>query len=546
MSTETDRAAVQPPDDPLGQPRGGRKRAPQTDESWYERLTGSGSTLGLFVKLSLLGIILANAVIFSARLYIDRAWLPLAAMWLATLGLLWLYTRRGHIALKFIVPGTLFLLVFQIYPVAYTAYVAFTNFGTGNVLDKPTAIEQIQAQATRVLPDATRYGATAFLNPDDEVALLLEDPDGEQFFGTTGELVPLGDLGEVQTEGEQVVAVGEFERLNLVQAQGAAGALQELRVPTGDGAITLQSLTTAAREETTRQYDEERDLIVDTGTGVEYQPVEGNFVSNDGQVLSPGWVAVTGPGNFTRAFTSPLIRGPFIRVFLWNYGFAVGSVFLTFSLGLALALALNESRMKSRRIYRSLLIIPYALPSFLTALVWTGLLNTEFGAVNNIIGAELPWLTDPVLAKVSILLVNLWLGFPYMFLVCTGALQAIPSDMLEAASVDGATPWQKFGRIILPNLMITVAPLLIASFAFNFNNFNTVYLVTKGGPPIQGAQTPAGHTDILVSYVYRIAFESGRGADYGFAAAIAVLIFIMVAGISAYSFKYTKTFEEIA
>ncbi|CAN5779799.1 ABC transporter permease subunit [soil metagenome] len=546
MSTETDRAAVQPPDDPLGQPRGGRKRAPQTDESWYERLTGSGSTLGLFVKLSLLGIILANAVIFSARLYIDRAWLPLAAMWLATLGLLWLYTRRGHIALKFIVPGTLFLLVFQIYPVAYTAYVAFTNFGTGNVLDKPTAIEQIQAQATRVLPDATRYGATAFLNPDDEVALLVEDPDGEQFFGTTEELVPLGDLGEVQTEGEQVVAVGEFERLNLVQAQGAAGALQELRVPTGDGAITLQSLTTAAREETTRQYDEERDLIVDTGTGVEYQPVEGNFVSNDGQVLSPGWVAVTGPGNFTRAFTSPLIRGPFIRVFLWNYGFAVGSVFLTFSLGLALALALNESRMKSRRIYRSLLIIPYALPSFLTALVWTGLLNTEFGAVNNIIGAELPWLTDPVLAKVSILLVNLWLGFPYMFLVCTGALQAIPSDMLEAASVDGATPWQKFGRIILPNLMITVAPLLIASFAFNFNNFNTVYLVTKGGPPIQGAQTPAGHTDILVSYVYRIAFESGRGADYGFAAAIAVLIFIMVAGISAYSFKYTKTFEEIA
>ncbi|HUG83848.1 MAG TPA: ABC transporter permease subunit, partial [Euzebya sp.] len=284
----------------------------------------------------------------------------------------------------------------------------------------------------------------------------------------------------------------------------------------------------------------------DLTTGTEFTPVQGNFVSDAGEVLRPGWVAVTGMGNYTRAFTSPLIRGPFLRVFVWNYAFALGSVFLTFALGLALALALNESRMTSQRYYRSLLVIPYALPSFLTALVWAGLLNTEFGAVNQLIDTSVPWLTNPWWAKVSILLVNLWLGFPYMFLVCTGALQAIPADMMEAASVDGANARQKFSRITLPNLMITIAPLLIASFAFNFNNFNTVYLVTRGGPPIQGAQTPAGHTDILVSYVYRIAFESGRGADYGFAAAIAVLIFIMVAGISAYSFKYTRTFEEIA
>jgi arabinogalactan oligomer / maltooligosaccharide transport system permease protein len=375
---------------------------------------------------------------------------------------------------------------------------------------------------------------------------LLETDDGEQLFGTAEALVPLDAAADVVVEDDRVVAVGGFERLSLVEAQDVAAALQELRVPTDDGAVQLQSLTTAARAESTRQYDEARDVVVDTATGTEYRAVTGNFVSDDGQVLTPGWRAVEGTDNFTRAFTSPLIRGPFVRVFAWNYVFAIGSVFLTFALGLALALALNEPRMRSRRLYRSLLVIPYALPSFLTALVWTGLLNTDFGAVNEVIGLRLPWLTDPWLAKGSILLVNLWLGFPYMFLVCTGALQAIPSDMLEAASVDGASAVQKFSRITLPNLMITVAPLLIASFAFNFNNFNTVYLVTRGGPPIQGAQTPAGHTDILVSYVYRIAFESGRGADYGFAAAIAVLIFIMVAGISAYSFRYTRTFEEIA
>ncbi len=527
--------------------------APRSGEGFLDRLTGGVSPLGVLLRISLLGLAVYNAVVFTGTLVGEGAWVALTAMWLATAGMVWLYLRRGATPLKFIVPGTLFLLVFQIYPVLYTGYVSLTNFGTGNVLDKAGAIEQLQAQATRVPPDAVRYTATAFAFPDageepgiEGVALLLTDPDGQELFGTSEELTPVEDLGEVQREGDEITAVGGFQRLSLVEAQDVSGALQQLRVPTENGAIQLQSLTTAARADSTRTYDEERDVILDTASGVEYSPVDGNFVSSDGEVLQPGWVAVTGTGNYTRAFTSPLIRGPFLRVFVWNYTFAIGSVFLTFALGLALALALNEPRMVSRRVYRSLLVIPYALPSFLTALVWAGLLNTEFGAVNAFIGANIPWLADPWWAKVSILLVNLWLGFPYMFLVCTGALQAIPADMLEAASVDGAGPWQKFGFITLPNLMITVAPLLIASFAFNFNNFNTVYLVTRGGPPIQGAQTPAGHTDILVSYVYRIAFESGRGADYGFAAAIAVLIFIMVAGISAYSFKYTRTFEEIA
>jgi arabinogalactan oligomer / maltooligosaccharide transport system permease protein len=514
-------------------------------EGVIDRITAGANPLVVLLKLSLLGLVLYQAVVFTGTLVGEQAWVGLTAMWTATVTLVWLFSRPGRVPLKFIVPGTLFLLVFQVYPVLYTGYVSVTNFGTGNVLDKSGAITQLLAQSTRVPADAVRYAATAF-SDGDEVALLLVDPEGEVLFGTADDLRPIDDVGGVvRSDDDQVIAADGFQRLSLVQAQDVAGALQQLRVPTDGGAVQLQSLTTAARSESTREYDEERDVLIDLPTGTEYTAEQGNFVSADGEVLSPGWVAVTGVGNYTRAFTSPLIRGPFLRVFVWNYAFALGSVVLTFVLGLGLALALNESRMTSQRYYRSLLVIPYALPSFLTALVWAGLLNTEFGAVNQMIDANIPWLTNPVWAKVSILLVNLWLGFPYMFLVCTGALQSIPGDMMEAASVDGANAFQKFSRITLPNLMITVAPLLIASFAFNFNNFNTVYLVTRGGPPIQGAQTPAGHTDILVSYVYRIAFESGRGADYGFAAAIAVLIFVMVAGISAYSFRYTRTFEEI-
>jgi arabinogalactan oligomer/maltooligosaccharide transport system permease protein len=181
----------------------------------------------------------------------------------------------------------------------------------------------------------------------------------------------------------------------------------------------------------------------------------------------------------------------------------------------------------------------------MTALIWAGLLNAEFGAVNRLLGMDVEWLRDPTLAKASVLLVNTWLGFPYMFLVCTGALQAIPNELREAAYVDGATAWTAFRRVTFPLLLISLAPLLIASFAFNFNNFNVIYLLNRGGPPIIGAQTPAGHTDILISYTYRLAFEGGRGADFGFASAISMLIFVMVAAISAISFRRTRALEDL-
>jgi ABC-type sugar transport system permease subunit len=247
--------------------------------------------------------------------------------------------------------------------------------------------------------------------------------------------------------------------------------------------------------------------------------------------------------------TSPAIRGPFVRVFLWTFAFAVLSVVSSFVMGLGLALALNDPRMRYRRITRSLLILPYALPSFMTALIWQGLLNTSFGPINRMFNLSVPWLTSQAYAgalpKFSVLLVNLWLGFGYMFLITTGALQAMPEDVKEAAYVDGASAWQAFRRITLPLLLVAVGPLLIASFAFNFNNFNVVFLLTGGGPPIQGTLTPAGHTDILISYSYRLAFQGGRGQDFGLAAAVSSIIFVLVAIFSWIGFKRTAVLEEI-
>src|SRR5512143_472733 len=162
--------------------------------------------------------------------------------------------------------------------------------------------------------------------------------------------------------------------------------------------------------------------------------------------------------------------------------------------------------------------------------MWCGMLTPEFGVANRFLKTMIRvaphWTTAPFWAQVAILRVNLWLGYPYFMLVASGALQSIPSDIYEAAMIDGATGWQRFRRITLPLLLVAVGPLMIASYVFNFNNFNLIYLFIGGGPPIAGATTNAGHTDILISYVYKLAFESGgRGVQYGYASAITIIIF---------------------
>jgi len=206
-----------------------------------------------------------------------------------------------------------------------------------------------------------------------------------------------------------------------------------------------------------------------------------------------------------------------------------------------LALALNKP-IRGRRVYRSILILPYAMPSIMSILIWGGMFNTEFGAINNLLGTDIAWFQSPTFAKFAIILVNLWLGFPYFYLISSGALQAIPSELLEAASIDGANPRQIFRRITMPLLLQILSPLLIASFAFNFNNFNLIYLLTGGGPRAELDGELAGATDILISFTYKIAF-GGSVQDLGLASAISLVIFILIASISLYGLRKSKVLE---
>jgi arabinogalactan oligomer/maltooligosaccharide transport system permease protein len=315
----------------------------------------------------------------------------------------------------------------------------------------------------------------------------------------------------------------------------------------GGSAIRPEGVSTAVVLKPTLVYVPKTDAFRNIETGVVYSDnSKGSYVAPDGVELEPGWRTFVGLDNLASVFTDPLVRGPFFRTFLWTIVFAMSAVFFSFAIGLFLAITLDKPGMRFLRTYRSLLVIPYAIPGFLMLLVWGGLLNDDFGVINKLLpgGLDRPWLFDPFWAKVSVIMVTTWLTVPYFMLVSLGALQSIPSELTEAARVDGASKLQVFRRVTLPLLMIVVAPLLIASFAFNFNNFNNIYLLTGGGPA-SNDQSVAGATDILISYTYKIAFASGKGQDYGLASAVSIYVFLIVATISGVAFWRTKALEGV-
>jgi maltose/maltodextrin transport system permease protein len=238
------------------------------------------------------------------------------------------------------------------------------------------------------------------------------------------------------------------------------------------------------------------------------------------------------------------IKEPFISIFIWTVVFSVLTVIFTLIIGLVLASVVQWEELKGRSVYRVLLILPYAVPAFISILIFKGLFNQSFGEINMVLqalfGISPAWFSDPFLAKSMVMIVNTWLGFPYMMILCMGLLKAIPDDLYEASAIDGANFVQNFTKITLPLMIKPLTPLLIASFAFNFNNFVMIQLLTAGGPNMIGTSEPAGYTDLLVSYTYRIAFEGAGGQDFGLASAIATLIFLLVGALALLNLRFTK------
>ena len=229
----------------------------------------------------------------------------------------------------------------------------------------------------------------------------------------------------------------------------------------------------------------------------------------------------------------------FYYTFLFTVLWTVSNVTIGVVVGLILALILNTKGLALRPLYRVLLIFPWAMPNYITALIWRGMFHQQFGVINQVIlmfgGEPVSWFEKPFTSFLTALATNGWLSFPFMMVVSLGALQSIPTDLYEAARVDGATKWQQFKSITLPSLRPALVPAIILSVVWTFNMFNIVFLVTQG--------EPAGSTEILITQAYKIAFQQYR---YGYAAAYSTIIFLILLIYGTIQNKVTKATEAIA
>jgi arabinogalactan oligomer/maltooligosaccharide transport system permease protein len=226
----------------------------------------------------------------------------------------------------------------------------------------------------------------------------------------------------------------------------------------------------------------------------------------------------------------------------WTLGFnlvwTVANLLFHVSIGVGLALLLNMEGLRGKRIYRALLILPWAVPVYVTALVWRNMFDAQSGVFNLLLQqwgfAPIEWMSEFGTAFLAVLMTNVWLGFPFMMMVASGGLQAIPKDYYEAASLDGAGAWRQFWTITVPMLRPTMVPAITLGAIWTFNNFNVIYFVSKGDP--------FGKTEILVTQAYKLIDPLGM---YGVASAFSILIFFVLFGLTQLNMRLSKSMEEV-
>ena len=234
----------------------------------------------------------------------------------------------------------------------------------------------------------------------------------------------------------------------------------------------------------------------------------------------------------------------FYGVATWNMIWAILATATTYFVGLLYAVMINHRKVKLKRFWRTIYILPWAIPQFIAILIFRNIFNGQFGPINKMLvdlGLQgVPWLSDPLWAKVTLIVVNIWFGFPYWMALMSGILTGIDKEMYEAADVDGATGSQKFWRITMPLVLFATAPLLIMAFAGNLNNFNVIYLLTQGGP-VNVNYSYAGSTDILITWIYKLTLDQSQ---FSMASVVSILMFIVIASLSIWNFSRTRAFKE--
>lgn len=271
------------------------------------------------------------------------------------------------------------------------------------------------------------------------------------------------------------------------------------------------------------------------------------FTSYDHNHLPPkslfDWVGLSNFGNVL----SGRMAGTFFPVLSWTLIWAVAATATNFFFGIVLALIINTKGLKLKKMWRTIFVITIAVPQFISLLIMRNLL-TDGGPLNSLliniglVSAKnpLPFLTDPVWAKFSIIVVNMWVGIPFTMLLATSIIMNLPQEQLEAAEIDGANKFQIFRNITFPQILLIMMPNLIQQFIGNINNFNVIYLLT-GGNPTNPDFYQAGSTDLLVTWLYKLTVSA---ADYNLASVVGILIFAISAIFSLLAYTRTNSYKE--
>ena len=446
--------------------------------------------------------------------------------------------RKTLTAWRWLAAGIVMAFMFTVYPIFYTVYLSFTNMGGGHLLTKTQAIQRLSREMYNP-DDGGSWEWTAYRRGNDYLLLLHHDND--YFTVRPGRV-----LEPFSFTGSRPAQIDGYSVLNSVERMQSLTTLQEIEFGQVPYIIKIITGSEAAVQLPVYIYNSSEDTFTDQRNGEVYRPVTGTFTSDRGNTLSPGFFVNIGLNNYSRFLSNPGYTQPIIRIIIWNICFSLFSVLISFGVGMMIAILFDD--LKYKRIIRTLLILPYPIPVLVSIMIWRALLNDNLGLVTtllyNIFGTSPQFFTVTGWTRFALIMLNVYLSYPYFYILTSGALRSIPGDLFEAAAIDGAGSFTVLRKITLPMVMRILAPLLIASFTFNFNNFTLVWTFNSGLPAIADAAVTMGHTDLLISFIYRLAFSMSSAPDYGFAASITVMLFVIVTLMVVFQTWNTKTIKE--
>ncbi len=507
----------------------------------------SPSLLARFGGKILLAVVALLALYLVTVIYaVGETLLAVTFLIIAMLAI-WTYSSKKTMASRYLLPAVVAAILFVVFPMIYTVSIGFTNYSSKNLLTFERARQFFLDETFRAPGPGYRFT----MHPDGReyrIRLVNQDDDTKSFVSDTLALRKTAKL-EIAARPEADLKLALADALPLKDVVTQQNDIKALTLKLPDGAsVRMTSLREFGPVQPLYKANPDGSLTnLSDNTQLKPNRETGFFMTEAGEARQPGFTVGVGFAHFVRVFTDTKFQEPFFRIFIWTIAFAALTVIFGTGLGLLLAVLLNWESLRGRGVFRLLLFLPYAVPSFISILIFKGLFNQNLGEINLILnglfGIRPQWFADPTLAKVMILVVNTWLGFPYMMVVCMGLIKAISADLYEASAVAGAGPLTNFFQITAPLIIKPLTPLLISAFAFNFNNFVLIALLTGGRPDFLDITVPAGTTDILVSYTMRIAFGDS-GQQFGLASAISTVIFFLVAAVTLLQMRFTRLAEE--